>query len=736
MAVNFVSAQQIVPYPSELKRKEGNFIFNKNTPIIYNDKSIRKQVDFLLDYFIRFYNISLQNTVSSTTVLKNSIVLRLTNNDTIKSSYHLEISPEKIDISASTNEGLFYGIQSLMQLIPPEKKEKYILPCLQIKDEPRFGYRGMHLDVARHFFDVAYIKKYLDLLAYHKFNTFHWHLTDDQGWRIEIKKYPLLTQIGSCREQTLTGRFGSDVYDGKMYAGFYTQEQIKEIVQYAADRFINVIPEIDVPGHTLAALASYPYLGCTKGPYKVRETWAVQPDVLCAGNDSTYTFMENVFSEIIGLFPSVYIHIGGDECPKERWKVCSVCQLKIKNLGLKDEHALQSYFVQRVEKFLNTKGKIIIGWDEILEGGLAPNAIVMSWRGMKGGIAAAKQNHSVIMTPEDPLYLNLSQSKNEDSVTQGGYNSLEKVYAFEAVPNELDSSERKNILGLQGEMWTEYISNPSKLEYMLFPRMSAVAEASWTKKKNKNFGRFENYLPELMKRYTFWKLNFSSAYFEIQSSVISLNNQISWKLESKKTSSIVYVTPNDTTNFIKYAHPISINQTGKWGSTLTDSSFKPKWIWQYFSLNKASGKKINLTTVPNQKYAGEGGFTLIDGIQNKTGMLHSFQFLGFIGNDMEAIIDLGQVMKIDSIKLHCFEQKPSWIYAPSVVEFSTSVDSITFNPFQKTSKTGLKHLIYKVEDTRFCRYVKIKAFNNGIISNGLPGAGGKSWLFADEIEIY
>ncbi len=730
-----VPAQQIVPFPLKTIESKGNFVIDNNTKIV-TAGNLKKQANFLKDYLIKFYNLPLNIQVKKPVGNTNYISLQTSENVSVNGAYDLDIMTEKIEITSSNDEGIFYGIQSLLQLIPVHKNNSLQISCKKIQDEPRFQYRGMHLDVARHFYDVAYVKKYIDLLAYHKFNKFHWHLTDDQGWRIEIKKYPLLTEIGSCRAQTLVGRFGSDVYDGKMHKGYYTQDQIREVVQYAADRFITVIPEIDIPGHSLAALASYPFLGCTKGPYKVRETWAVQPDVFCAGNDSTYTFIENVMNELITLFPSEYIHIGGDECPKERWKACPVCQNKMHSLSLKDEHALQSYFVQRLEKYLNSKGKKIIGWDEILEGGLAPNAAVMSWRGTKGGIAAARQKHEVIMTPEDPLYLNLSQSKNEDSITQGGYNSLEKVYAFEAIPKELDSSDKKFVLGLQGEMWTEYISNPSKLEYMLFPRMSAVAEAAWTNPVNKNFERFNNQLPELFKRYKLWQVNYSTAYFDLQSAVIPFDNQIAWKLETKNKNKIIYLKPDNASKFYEYKNPVLIDLSGEWSAAVSDSSEKLKWIRKNFQLNKASGKKIILKNEPNQKYAGESGFTLIDGIQNTTGMLHGSQFLGFIGTDMEVTIDLKESIPIDSIKLHCFQQPPSWIYPPSLVEFSTSVDSTSFSLMPQTQKSGIKHLVYKSVNHRMARYVKIKAFNNGIISKGLPGAGGKAWLFADEIEIF
>jgi len=443
--VNAQTPLPLVPAPVSMTMGKGNFILSPQTTIVLEGSNLEKEASFLNDYLMQFYGYSLPVGTKKTN--QQSIVLNYERLDQpLPGAYNLHINEKEVYIAGDNAAGVFYGIQTLIQLLPVNPANKQLqVPQLSIEDRPRFAYRGMHLDVARHFFSVKEVKKYIDYLALYKFNNFHWHLTEDQGWRIEIKKYPKLTEVGSCRAQTLSGRYGSDVYDGKKYCGFYTQEEIKEVVQYAADRHINVIPEIDIPGHSLAALSSYPFLGCTKGPYKVMETWGVSNEVLCAGNDSTYRFYEDVLDEIIQLFPSAYIHIGGDECPKERWKTCPVCQQKMKKESLPDEHALQSYFITRIEKYINSKGRKIIGWDEILEGGLAPNATVMSWRGEAGGIAAAKQNHYVIMTPENPLYINHQQSRNEDSVTQGGYNPIENVYQYNPVPSILTEKQAKYI---------------------------------------------------------------------------------------------------------------------------------------------------------------------------------------------------------------------------------------------------------------------------------------------------
>nr|MBP7347015.1 family 20 glycosylhydrolase [Sediminibacterium sp.] len=403
------------------------------------------------------------------------------------------------------------------------------IPQLMVKDQPRFAYRGMHLDVARHFFPVDFLKKYIDFIAMHKMNTFHWHLTEDQGWRIEIKKYPRLTEIGGFRNGTTIGRYPGTGNTNTRYGGFYTQAQIKEIVQYAADRYVEVIPEIELPGHSSAAIAAYPELSCfpdssTKVPAKiawngttkgkqVQQTWGVFEDVF-APTETTFKFLENVFDEVIQLFPSKYIHIGGDECPKEAWKKSAFCQQLIKEKGLKDEHGLQSYFIQRVEKYLNSKGKQIIGWDEILEGGLAPNATVMSWRGEQGGIEAAKQKHNVIMTPGGWMYFDHKQTKNEDSVTIGGYTTVQKVYSYDPIPKALSEEDAKYVLGAQANVWTEYMTNSSKVEYQIFPRMSALSEVLWTPKEQKSWPDFEKRLLNQFKRLDWLGFNYSKAYFD------------------------------------------------------------------------------------------------------------------------------------------------------------------------------------------------------------------------------
>jgi len=488
-------ALSVIPAPAEMQLQQGQFVIDSSTSITYDTESDREIAEFFRDYVQEALSITLP--VSRPANTSASIYFSSKKADQLPNAeaYTLSVSPEHI-ILQGKDAGLFYAMQTLAQLIPKKGDGPLVVPAVSIKDEPHYRYRGLHLDVCRHMFPVSFIKKYIDFIAAYKLNNFHWHLTDDQGWRIEIKQYPRLAEVGAYRAQTLIGNYKQPGdYDGTRYGGFYTQDEIREVVAYAAERYVNVVPEIEMPGHALAALASYPHLGCgdNPGPYKTAETWGVFDDVFCAGKEETFAFLEDVIDEVIELFPSEYIHIGGDECPKARWEKCPYCQKRIKDEGLQDEHELQSYFIQRMEKYVNAKGRRIIGWDEILEGGLAPNATVMSWRGEDGGIAAAKQGHDVIMTANSyGLYFDHKQGPdpNREPLNIGGYSTLEKVYAANPTPNVLSETERPHILGVQANMWTEYMETGKKVEFMLFPRLYALSEIAWTKPDRKNWKDF------------------------------------------------------------------------------------------------------------------------------------------------------------------------------------------------------------------------------------------------------
>ncbi len=490
----------IIPQPSEISVLDGSFVLSSQTKLVLNDASLKNEAQILNDFLIKNYGIALQ-VVSQVPPSGNCIQFEKPDWEAgWPENYHLDIDEKHITILAEgKGAGFFYGLQSLFQLMPvvahaPNKmapNSTISIPCLHIKDSPKYSWRGMHLDVCRHFFPKEFIKKYIDLLAMYKFNTFHWHLTEDQGWRIEIKKYPKLTEIGAYRNGSTIGLVKDKKFDNVRYGGFYTQEDIKEVVAYASERYITIVPEIEMPGHSVAAIASYPYLSCSGKQIEVEKAWGVFDDVYCP-KEETFTFLQDVLTEVIALFPGKYIHIGGDECPKESWKKCVNCQALIKKEGLKDEHELQSYFIRRIEKFVNSKGKQIIGWDEILEGGLAPNASVMSWRGTEGGIAAAKQKHFVVMSPGKPCYFDHYQSKDKskEPLAIGGFNPLDSVYNYDPTPKVLSLEEQKYIMGAQGNVWTEYINTEEQVEYMAVPRMCALAEALWTPRENKNYTNF------------------------------------------------------------------------------------------------------------------------------------------------------------------------------------------------------------------------------------------------------
>lgn len=507
----------IIPKPAEMEIREGRFLLDENTRIIAAD--VLKNEAMFLSKILATATGEIIPILNSPPKKVRGIYLKIDEDILDPEGYTLDIQHDIIRLNASTEKGIFYGIQSLRQLLPPEteiiSEENVSIPAVRIEDEPQYIYRGMHLDVARHMFPVKFIKRYLDLIALHKMNTFHWHLTEDQGWRIEIKKYPKLTEIGSVRKETMVEKnFDPFVGDNKEYGGFYTQEEVRDIVAYAKARHITVIPEIEMPGHSRAALAAYPEFGNDTGPYEVATTWGIFPEIY-APKEETFQFLEGVLTEVMDLFPGEYIHIGGDEAPKTEWENSEQAQAVMKREGLKDEHELQSYFIQRIEKFLNKNGRQIIGWDEILEGGLAPNATVMSWRGTEGGIAAAKQKHDVVMTPGTHLYFDHYQAdpKNEP-LAIGGHTTVEKVYSFEPTPNVLTAEEAKHILGAQANVWTEYMKTPEQVEYMILPRMSALAEILWTPEEDQNFNSFKERLETLVKRFDQLGYNYAKHVFE------------------------------------------------------------------------------------------------------------------------------------------------------------------------------------------------------------------------------
>lgn len=527
--VNSTEKYNVIPKPVEMTTENGRFVVSSKTKIVAGEQ-LQKEAEFLASYIKSISGIEL--SITSEKVEKNAIHFEILDAVKKDEEYRLSVDYQNVKLVAKNGKGIFYGIQTLKQLLPLKAENSELaIPAVKITDYPRFVYRGMHLDVARHMFPVAFIKKYIDLIALHKMNRFHWHLTEDQGWRIEIKKYPKLTEIGAWRNGTIIGHHPGTGNDGKRYGGFYTQDQVKEIVAYAKERHITVIPEIELPGHSSAAIAAYPELSCfpekdtpikkntpwsgSRKGKQVQQTWGVFDDVYDPSNENTFTFLENVLSEVLELFPSEYIHIGGDECPKTYWKKSRSCQQFMRKNGIKNEHELQSYFIQRIEKFLNSKGRKLIGWDEILEGGLAPNATVMSWRGEKGGIEAAKQHHTVVMTPGTHCYFDHYQSEDRDKepLAIGGFTSVEKVYSYNPVPKQLNEEQAKYVLGAQGNVWTEYMKDSDYVEYMILPRMTALSEVLWSPDQDRTWDEFKTRLTVFKDRYDAMELNYAKHVF-------------------------------------------------------------------------------------------------------------------------------------------------------------------------------------------------------------------------------
>ncbi len=752
------AAQQtlpVIPYPQEVVYGKGILTLSNKATIGYNNPQLAGMAELLKMGLGNGQSLLLQ-VIKSQQAPENGISLQLISDPTLQEEgYRLVVSSNGILISGNTAAGVFYGTQTLLQMMTPDKK----LQALSIKDEPRFSYRGMMLDVARHFQPVSYVKQLLDQLAMLKINRFHWHLTEDQGWRIEIKKYPKLTEKGAWRNGTIVGHHPGTGNTNERYGGFYTQEEVKEVVQYAAARFITVIPEIEMPGHSGAAIAAYPWLSCfpneaTIVPHhpslqtmreagkQVQESWGVYEDVYVP-SEQTFQFLQDVIDEIIPLFPSPYIHIGGDECPKESWKRSEFCQQLIKEKGLKDEHGLQSYFISRMEQYINSKGKKIIGWDEILEGGLAPNATVMSWRGENGGIEAAQQHHDVIMTPTSNCYFDYSQTKNEDSLVIGGFLPLEQVYGYEPVPEALsDKPEAKYVLGTQANVWTEYIPNNRKLEYMLYPRLAALAEVAWTEKKAKNWHRFQSQIPSFLQRLDKAGIHYSKAFYELSAEIkpIPSGAGVVWHLDSKQPdANIVVTTPSGSKKI--YTTPVPINATGKWVASLEQRGKILSTIKQDFELHKAVGKTVAVHPLPARKYSGNNGANgLVNGASSNNGLI-SAEWLGWEGKDMEATIDLGEVQTINQVVLHTMEAQGSWIYRPAEISISTSNDGVQYQKVTMVKGDAipggndLRKVVLGTLGTE-ARFVKIYVKHFGIIPTGMPGAGHSAWIFVDEIAVY
>ena len=743
---------QVVPLPKEINiTEEKPFVLDKNTVVVYSksDVELADEAEFLSEYVEDILGFRLK-TVCTDDDIQNSIILQKSNISNDKEgSYQIIVNQRNIKITSSNTSGIFYGIQTLRKSLPVgTKATKIEFPAGIINDFPRFAYRGMHLDVSRHFFTIDEVKEYLDVLALHNINRFHIHLTDDQGWRVEIKKYPKLTEIGAWRDGTLIGK--TMAFDTIRHGGFYSQEELRDLVKYAEKRHITIIPEIDLPGHMLAALASYPELGCTGGPYEVWKQWGVSEDVICAGNEQAMQFLEDVLLEVMDIFPSEYIHIVGDEVPRDRWRECPKCQAKIKELGIKGderhsaEDYLQSYVMARMEQFIESHGRHIIGWDEMLEGELAPNATVMSWRGSDGGYKAAKMHHNVIMTPCDYLYFDYYQSLDTDSEPEagGGYNSVKKVYSFEPIPEGLSDDEEDYILGPQGNIWTEYASEFDVVLFRLLPRLGALAEVQWCYPEQKNYYDFVKREYRMTKLYDIYRWRYATHIFDIDVKVTPnfgegvLDVTMSKQVDGKIMYSI------DNQQFVKYTEPLKISRNCHLeGYVEYPDGGKGHVFKTDFDFSKASMKPIVLKDQPHRNYAYDGAQTLIDGLHGSSNY-RSGRWIGWYGVKCDATIDLQEVTEISKVKFNLNINMKDWIFNAKSVKVLVSDDGDSFREVAYQEFDLLVpdyndplypvEIVFEPVNTRYVEVI-VEPFD---CPEGHSGYGYPAWIFLDEIEVY
>lgn len=742
---------RVVPLPQEVTETGGgNFVLSIHTPIVYpqGNDVMKRNAEFLAGFVKEKTGIELKTTDKPCSDAITLSVGEVENPE----AYNLTVNSDGITISGS-EAGVFYGIQTLRKAIPAVATTEVCLPAVNINDYPRFSYRGAHFDVSRHFFNKEEVKRFIDMLAMHNINRFHWHLTDDQGWRIEIKKYPKLTTVGAYRSETVIGR-NSGEYDGVEYGPyFYTQDDCREIVKYAAERHVTVIPEIDLPGHMQAAIAAYPQFGCTGGPYEVWKMWGVSTHVLCAGNDATLSFINDVLSEVIEIFPSEYIHIGGDECPKDQWKICPKCQARIKKLGLKgdDKHSaemyLQSFVISHAEKFLNSKGRQIIGWDEILEGGLAPNATVHSWRGVAGGIEAAKQGHNCIMSPNSHLYFDYYQTKyvDDEPLCIGGYVPVEKVYEYEPVDSSLTAEEAKYIIGVQANLWTEYIPDFQRVEYMELPRMAALCEVQWCKPENKNYEDFKKRLLPLIDLYDIKEYNYAKHLFEVVAdfSTDTEKNAVMINLTTIDNIPIYYTIDGSepTTESAQYTEPIAIKEACTFKAKGIGADRETKVFVENIYFNKATAHPITLLQPTNQYYHFDGPLTLVDGLIGSPNY-RTGRWLGFSENDFEAVVDLGTAEEVSSVTVNTSVNKEDWVFGARGVIVSVSNDGKEYKEVAKENYPQMKKedadkiYTHKLNFTPVkAQYVKVRVLVEASMPKWHGAAGKRSFLFVDELIV-
>lgn len=746
------SDYEIIPKPLDVNCKgDASFLLKDGIAVIYpeNNQKMQDNAEFLVDYVERQTGVKLTSYAGMP--VDGAICLTLDLSDDNAEAYKLIVNDKRVCISGASEAGVFYGIQALRKSLPVAQDINVNLSAVEIYDKPRFAYRGAMLDVARHFYTVDEVKTFIDMLALHNINRFHWHLTDDQGWRIEIKKYPKLMSVASERKETVVGRWYSGIYDGKPYGGYYTQDELRDVIDYAAKRHITIIPEVDLPGHMQAALTAYPELGCTGGPYEVRTIWGVSQDVLCVGNDFTLQFVKDVLSEVADIFPSEYIHIGGDECPKVRWEKCPKCQERIKSLGLKSdakhtkEQRLQSYMIQEAAKYLKEKGKRIIGWTEILEGGLVPDATLMSWIGESGGIEAAHQHHDVIMTPNTYLYFDYYQSKKveDEPLAIGGYLPIEKTYNYEPMPKELTKEEQQYIKGVQANLWTEYIPVFSQVQYMVLPRLGAAAEVQWTDPSKKDYKDFLRRVPHLVAVYDCYGWNYATHVYDVNVDMKAdtVNHVLNVQLSTMADDPIYYTLDGQdpTEKSLKYTKPFTIDQSVVLKTMAVHPDRTSKISVDTIRFNKATLKPVVLLQPNESRFSPDGPVVLVDGRNGN----HSFDtgaWLAVAGNDLEAVINMQAETILSSASVHVYVRKDAWLFDARGFSVSVSSDnknykevaSQEYKQMQESDSDGIIEHELSFDPCK-ATYVKIKVISEKSMPDWHWDAGKAPFLLVDEI---
>lgn len=744
----------LIPIPVHMNVSTGNFSLEPQTLLTYDNPELEKLAAYAAALWKTYLGYELIAASGITGKTENTIAFTLLTDydDEIgDEGYILKIKTDGVTVCANNPAGILYGIQTFYQLLSTHPDGN--VPLVSIKDYPRFGYRGMHLDVSRHFMPVEFIYNLIDYMAMHKLNVFHWHLIDDQGWRLEIKKYPRLTEVGAWRVDMPDLHWNARPLvndpENATYGGYYTQEQVRALVEYAAERNITVMPEIEMPAHVMSALAAYPEFSCTGENLGVPPggVWPIT-HIYCAGNDATFDFLKDVLTEVMGLFPSEFIHIGGDEADKTNWKACPKCQDRIRTEELADEEELQSYFIARIERFLNSNGRRLIGWDEILEGGLAPNATVMSWRGEGGGIKATQMGHTAVMTPGSHCYFDHYQGDPDiEPLAIGGYTTLAKVYSYEPVPEVLTEDESKLILGAQANVWTEYMPVPSHVEYMVFPRLAALAEVVWSPTSHRDWGDFSRRMKTQYERYEKLGINYSLSAFQVRAipEVNRDKKSLRITLATEVFEPVIRYTVDGTDPDLRsplYTGTLEIDRTTNIkAAVFVDDRSLQQVLSREYIFHKAFAAEIDLRYPNSPRYDGHGEYSLLNGIRG-TKNFSDGNWKGFRGNDLVATIDFGETTSVSGIGMDAMQAYESWIFLPEWVMFEVSVDGRDFQLLEKiTNDMSIyeSERMIKIFSTREpadnVRYVRVTAKNQGVCPPGHSGEGEPAWLFVSEIQV-